>query len=155
MEGNQVARNGRGFYLENSAGNQFVDNSLQGNGVGVYLTAGSEQNVFTGNRFTGNLVQAFGDRSGANTFFDGGRGNYWSDYAGFDWNGDGIGETPYRLNTPASALIARWPLARWFWMSPALSLLDWWDARLPTPGEDAFDPFPLVRQAAVVEEGPR
>lgn len=147
LEGNRVAGNGRGFYLENSAVNRFVGNRLAGNGVGVYTTAGSEQNVFTGNRFSGNLVQVFEDHAGDNVFFDRGRGNFWSDYAGFDWNGDGVGESAYRLNTAASALMARRPVARWFWMSPALALLDWWDARLATPGANSFDPFPLVDTA--------
>ena len=152
LEGNRVGGNGRGFYLQNSAVNRFSDNRLQGNGVGVYLTAGSEQNVFTGNRFTGNLVQVFEDHAGANAFFDQGRGNFWSDYAGFDWNGDGVGEAPYRLNTAASALMARRPAARWFWMSPALALLDFWDARFSAPRSNSFDPFPLVGDVAAAEE---
>jgi len=151
LEGNRVVGNGRGFYLENSATNRFLDNRLEANGVGVYLTAGSEQNVFAGNRFTGNLVHVFEDRAGANAFFNEGRGNFWSDYAGFDWNGDGVGETPYRLNTAASALMAQRPVARWFWMSPALALLDWWDARLPSQETDSFDPFPLVGRATPAE----
>jgi nitrous oxidase accessory protein len=155
LEGNRATGNGRGFYLENSAVNRFVDNRLEANGVGVYTTAGSEQNVFIGNRFDGNLVQVFEDRAGANAFFDQGRGNFWSDYAGFDWNGDGVGETPYRLQTAASALMARRPVARWFWMSPALALLDWWDARVATPRADSFDPFPLVGKTAVAEEALR
>lgn len=151
LQGNRAWGNGRGLYLENSAVNRFVDNHLEGNGVGVYLTAGSEQNVFTANRFDGNLVQVFEDRGGDNAFFDRGRGNFWSDYAGFDWNDDGVGETPYRLNTAASALMARRPVARWFWMSPALALLDWWDSRIATPGTGSFDPFPLVGGAALGE----
>ncbi|MDH3402525.1 MAG: nitrous oxide reductase family maturation protein NosD [Acidobacteriota bacterium] len=153
LQGNRASGNGRGFYVENSAVNRFAGNRVEGNGVGVFLTAGSEQNVFTGNRFSGNLVQVFEDRAGANAFFDEGRGNLWSDYAGFDWNGDGVGETPYRLNTAAATLMARRPVARWFWMSPVLALLDWWDSRLATPAVDAFDPFPLVGDAAVVEPG--
>ena len=151
LEGNRVAGNGRGFYLENSAINRFVGNRLEGNGVGAYLTAGSEQNAFTGNRFDGNLVQVFEDHAGDNAFFELGRGNFWSDYAGFDWNGDGVGETPYQLQTAASALMARRPVARWFWMSPALALLNWWDARLAMPRANAFDSFPLVADPTIVE----
>ena len=75
---------------------------------------------------------------------DAGRGNLWSDYAGFDWDGDGVGETPYRLHTAASALLARRPVTRWFWMSPILALLDWWEARLVAPEVGTFDPFPLI-----------
>jgi nitrous oxidase accessory protein len=144
VEGNRLTGNGRGFYVENSAGNQFVNNHLVANGVGVYLTAGSEANLFTANRFVGNLVQVFEDREGANAFFDEGRGNFWSDYAGFDWNGDGVGETPYRLRSAAAALMARRPTTRWFWMSPVLALLDWWDAQMTSSEVGSFDPFPLV-----------
>jgi nitrous oxidase accessory protein len=146
LQNNRIAGNGRGFYLQNSAGNLFLDNRLEANGVGAYLTAGSERNRFAGNRFSGNLVQVFEDHAGDNSFFDGSRGNFWSDYAGFDWNGDGVGETPYRLHTAASALMARRPVARWFWMSPALALLDWWEASISSPEADSFDPFPLVGQ---------
>ncbi len=149
LERNRVAGNGRGFYLQNSAGNRFAGNRIEANGVGAYLTAGSERNRFFGNRFTGNLVHVFEDHPGDNALFDNGRGNFWSDYAGFDWNGDGVGETPYRLQTAASALMARRPVARWFWMSPALALLDWWDARLAPPDAGAFDPYPLVGEPAV------
>jgi nitrous oxidase accessory protein len=144
LSGNRVTANGRGFYLQNSVANRFVDNEVAVNGVGVYLTAGSESNVFTGNRFGGNLVQVFEDRAGANSWWETGRGNAWSDYAGFDWNGDGVGEAPYRLQTSASALMARRPAVRWFWMSPALALLDWWQARLARPAATSFDPYPLV-----------
>jgi len=153
LTGNRVAGNGRGFYIENSAGNRFVANVLAGNGVGAYFTAGSEGNLLTANHFRGNLVQVFEDHPGANTFSVAGRGNFWGDYAGFDWDGDGVGETPYRLRTTASALMARQPLTRWFWMSPVLSLLDWWDTRLLTPEAGSFDPFPLLTDGPAGEGG--
>ena len=71
---NRSVHNGRGFFLENSADNRFVDNRVEDNGVGVFLTAGSEGNVFTGNDFDGNLVQVFQDRYAPNAWSDGGRG---------------------------------------------------------------------------------
>ncbi len=144
LDGNRAAGNGRGFYLQNSAGNRFVSNRLESNGVGVYLTAGSERNTFSGNRFTGNLVQLFDGSPGRNVFFEEERGNYWSDYTGFDWDGDGVGEVPYDLQTTASALMARRPVTRWFWMSPVLALLDWLDTRVKLRDVDARDPFPLI-----------
>lgn len=150
LTGNRTRGNGRGFFLENSHGNTISSNVISRNGVGVYVTAGSEDNVFTANRFGGNLVQAYEDRWGWNRWSEAGRGNYWSDYAGFDWNDDGIGELPYQLQTPASSLMARYPVARWFWTSPALTLLDWWDARVSALDERAFDPYPLVDGPATV-----
>ncbi|MFQ5720268.1 MAG: nitrous oxide reductase family maturation protein NosD [Acidobacteriota bacterium] len=146
LAGNRTSHNGRGLYLENSAGNRLIDNLIIGNGVGAFLTAGSEDNVFTSNHFDGNLVQVYQDRARGNRWWEKGRGNAWSDYAGFDWNGDGIGETPYRLQTAASALLARRPVARWFVGSPALSLLDWWDTQMSSVdgGTTTMDRFPLV-----------
>ncbi len=141
---NHAARNGRGFFLENSTANRFVGNRVEDNGVGVFLTAGSEANVFTRNTFDGNLVQVFQDRYAPNAWSESGRGNAWGDYVGFDWNGDGVGEIPYRLQTAVSALMARRPSARWFLMSPTLALLDWWEARLSLPDPSALDPSPLV-----------
>lgn len=141
---NRVARNGRGFFLENSARNRFARNSMEQNGVGAFLTAGSEQNVFTDNRFDGNLVQVYRDHREANVWSENGRGNEWSDYTGFDWDGDGIGEMPYRLQTTVSALLARRPLTRWFMTSPVLALLDWWDEHTAAFGSSALDPAPVL-----------
>jgi nitrous oxidase accessory protein len=141
---NRVTLNGRGFFIENSARNHFERNQIKSNGVGVFSTAGSEQNVFVANRFDSNLVQVFEDRPGNNSFDEAGRGNYWSDYAGFDWNSDGVGETPYRLQTATSALLARRPETRWFWRSPLLALLDWWDARVQLASSSSLDRYPLL-----------
>jgi nitrous oxidase accessory protein len=141
---NHSARNGRGLFVENSAGNRFVGNRIEDNGVGVFLTAGSEGNVFTGNAFDDNLVQAFQDIPAPNLWSESGRGNAWSDYTGFDWNGDGVGDVPYRLQTAVAALMARRPSARWFAASPTLELISWWEARVVRPGPGAIDPAPLV-----------
>lgn len=147
LEANVVAGNGRGFYVQNSADNRFVNNRIAENGVGVFLTAGSERNVFTENEFDRNLVQAYPGRAADNAWSDAGRGNRWSDYTGFDWNGDGVGETPYRLQTAASALLARRPEVRWFWMSPVLTLLDWWGNQVAAHDPYAFDRAPLTGAA--------
>lgn len=151
---NTLAANGRGLVLQNSAGNQLRDNEIAGNGVGAYLTSGSEGNLLAGNRFRGNLVQAYQDHAGDNAWSEAGRGNHWGDYAGLDWNHDGVGDTPYRLQTAASALLARRPAARWFRMSPALALLDWWQARLGSGDAGGLDRFPLMRAAPAPSAAP-
>ncbi len=141
---NTLSANGRGLILQNSAGNRLRHNEIIGNGVGVYLTSGSERNVLAGNRFRRNLVHVYQDRAGVNAWSASARGNYWEDYAGFDWNNDGVGDTPYRLQTAASALLAHQPAARWFRMSPALALLDWWQARVGGVSAAGLDRFPLM-----------
>lgn len=146
VRANRMARNGRGLYLQNSAANTLIENHIEENGVGVFLTAGSERNEFGDNRFLRNLVQVYEDHPGDNRWTIAGRGNFWSDYVGFDWDGDGIGEAPYRVHTTTSALLARYPAARWFSMSPTFALLDWWGAHLPSFDPRSIDDRPLTRQ---------
>jgi nitrous oxidase accessory protein len=141
---NRASANGRGFYVENSATNRFTGNYLRANGVGAYLTAGSEQNVLVGNSFEGNLVQVYRQHAGRNVWWEEQRGNHWSDYLGLDWNGDGVGETPHRIETASSALLARRPELRWLWLSPLLALLDWWSLKIGAAAPDGYDPYPLV-----------
>jgi nitrous oxidase accessory protein len=148
---NQVSENGRGMFVEDSHSNRFSANHVQRNGVGAYVTAGSEANVFAENRFEGNLVQVYHTHAAANAWSEAGRGNFWGDYSGFDWNGDGIGDTPYYLQTTASALMARYPVARWFWMTPLVALLDWWDSLLAKSASSLFDPAPLIRPVEQTE----
>jgi len=146
---NTLTANGRGLVLQNSAGNQLRGNDIASNGIGVYLTSGSERNLLAGNRFRRNLVHVYQDHAGNNAWSESGRGNYWGDYAGFDWNNDGVGDTPYRLQTAASALLAHQPAARWFRLSPALALLDWWQARLGSDAMGGLDRFPLMSEPSV------
>lgn len=63
---------------------------------GIEIT-GSDHNRLDRNTFTGNDRNA-SDAGSENRWDDGARGNYWSDYGGFDANGDGIGDVPYVIN---------------------------------------------------------
>jgi len=144
---NTIAHNDRGFVIENSNSDQFEGNRIAENGIGAFVTAGSEDNLFASNRFDGNLVQAYVVRAGFNRWARNGHGNYWSDYVGADLDGNGIGETPYRLQDATAALLATRPEARWFMMSPALAMLEWFQQRIIGSGDTYIDPAPLVEQA--------
>jgi nitrous oxidase accessory protein len=144
LDANLLARNERGFVIDNSNADRFERNRIEDNGVGVFVSGGSESDVFTGNAFDGNVVQAYVGHAGINAWSEHGRGNFWSDYAGFDFDGNGIGEAPYRLQNGTSALLALRPAARWFMMSPALALLDWFEQRTVAPGDEFIDRAPLV-----------
>ncbi|MCK4567027.1 MAG: right-handed parallel beta-helix repeat-containing protein [Candidatus Thorarchaeota archaeon] len=75
----------------------FENNTITGNDFGVVVAAGSDRNWFVGNLLDGNTLNAEDD--GTDSFFG---TNYWSDYAGSDGNGDGIGDTPHPISGTAS-----------------------------------------------------
>ena len=83
---------------------------------------------------------------GPNIFYHEGRGNYWSDYTGSDVDANGIGDTPYHETDVYGYLVDRYPEARVFALSPAVSLLRKAEKLLPIlniPG--VVDLHPLAR----------
>jgi parallel beta-helix repeat protein len=73
-------------YLGGSDGNNFVWNSFDDN-TGVF----EAHEMYWMSFINGSYYAEY------TTWDDGKEGNYWSDYTGQDSNGDGIGDTPYRV----------------------------------------------------------
>jgi nitrous oxidase accessory protein len=156
--GNVVYGQNRGFFIQQAAMNRFENNIIATNDIGVYLSNGSEQNVFVGNAFVRNIDHVWqppfdrdlGSR-GPNAFYEDRRGNYWSDYAGADADGNGLGDTPYHETDVYGYVVDRYPEAKVFALSPAVSLLRKTEELLPVldlPG--ITDLFPLMRPATRV-----
>lgn len=133
------------LFIYTSAGNAIHDNRLEQCGTGVHFTGGSEDNKFYGNAFIANETQV--KYTGLKTYewSKDKRGNYWSDNAAFDLDGDGIADAAYRPNTLADWLLWKYPLAKLLVSSPALRTLRFVQEQLPTlyPG-GAIDSFPLM-----------
>lgn len=132
VEGNWIVGNRVGLYVDNSPvrpdrPNRIAGNVVAGNDVGALLTPVTAGNRFTANDWVENLEQvglAGGGTLGENEWAAGGLGNYWSDYAGYDAGGDGLGDYPYRSQRLFEALMDQWPVLRWFRASPAAVALD-------------------------------
>ena len=75
-----------------------------------------------------------------------GRGNYWSDNAAFDLNGDGLADTPYRPNDIIDQVVWRAPAAKLLMNSPAVQVVRWAQRQFPAihPG-GVIDSAPLMQ----------
>ncbi|GAH82871.1 unnamed protein product, partial [marine sediment metagenome] len=84
-------------------------NVYNNNQYGIYIFyRTSNNNLIHHNNFVNNAKNAYENRCGSNTWDDGSEGNYWSDYAGVDEDGNGIGDTPYLI--PGGSNQDRFPL---------------------------------------------
>jgi len=90
ITGNLIANNSwMGVYISPGDGNKIYFNTINQNGIGVYVRHHAVPNTLYDNNFIDNPTQAEGTAEWDN----GAEGNYWSDYPGEDRNGDGIGDT--------------------------------------------------------------
>jgi nitrous oxidase accessory protein len=157
VENNRFVDNTHGLYLEEApqargATCTFRSNLIGGNDVGVALEPSVAGSVFTENALVSNRVQvqllgSRRSRADANAW----RGNYWSDYVGFDQNGDGIGDTPYRVEQYFEDLAGRYPSAGLLRMGPAAEALELAARAFPIvkPQPAAVDEHPLLRAPAL------
>jgi nitrous oxidase accessory protein len=150
VTGNVLADNRAGIFLDGTpfspqAYARFENNLLAFNDVGIILLPAVKGNVFAANALWENVEQVAVQGGGllaANTW----AGNYWSDYGGFDANGDGLGDTPYRAERFFESLMAREPLLRALLYSPAVETLEQAASAFPIvrPQPKLTDPSPLI-----------
>jgi nitrous oxidase accessory protein len=142
---NRIVGNARGLLLDGSSSNRFVDNAFESNDTAVTLFSSAERNRFGGNRFSANWsdVVLSGRDSGTEWSIDG-RGNSWSRYRGFDFDGDGIGDAPHPVVGAFERVEGANPAVRLFLQSPAAAGLELAARMAGTPHADAIDPRPLV-----------
>ncbi|TJY56254.1 nitrous oxide reductase family maturation protein NosD [Sinimarinibacterium sp. CAU 1509] len=143
IEDNVVENNARGFFIYDAEYNVLRSNRVIGNQVGVHLWAGSVRNLVERNDFIGNREQIRYVAARDETW---GRddGNYWSNYVGWDRDGNGIGDVPYEANDLVDRLSWRFPMMKLLLASPAVQTL-----RL------VARQFPLLRAPSIVDPKPR
>lgn len=146
ITGNVVENGGeKCVFIYNSNRNLFEENRFEGCPIGVHFTGGSADNQFTANAFIANETQVKYVGSRWLDWATDGRGNYWSDHAAFDLDGDGIADSAYRPNDLMDQVLWAHPLAKLLINSPAVQLLRWVQTQFPAlyPG-GVIDTSPLM-----------
>lgn len=162
---NALLANRVGVFIDNSptsigSTGLFESNLIAFNQVGLLATPSTRSNVFTGNAFIENEEPAAAHGRGrlvGNDFARNGVGNYWSDYAGFDLDQDGIGDVVHEPQSLFGAMLASEPNLRLFVHSPAQQAVEFTARALPElrPESTLIDPAPLVAvpQTALASAG--
>jgi nitrous oxidase accessory protein len=143
---NTVVENARGLLVDGSSSNTFSGNTFRANDTAVTLFSSAESNRFGGNAFVDNWSDVvLSGRDSMTRWSIDGRGNYWSRYRGFDFDGDGIGDRPHPIVGAFERLEGANAAARLFLQSPAAAGLELAERLMNRPAADAVDEYPLVR----------
>ncbi len=116
VEDTQIGLSDTAIYLLDSSHNTFERNVIAESKYGVVAAATSQSNIFTGNTFLDNGINGH-DPHRRNQWYLNGVGNCWSDYVGYDGDGDGIGEIPYYALNDRYPLMS--PPVEWTRVAPA------------------------------------
>jgi len=140
----------RGIFVYNAQKNRITGNRLERCAIGIHFTAGSEHNDVSGNAFVGNRVQVKYVGTKWVDWSTNGRGNYWSNFAAYDLDGDGIAEGVFRPNDAVDRVLWTQPVARLLLGSPAVQLVRWSQSAFPAllPG-GIVDRHPLMRPVSI------
>jgi nitrous oxidase accessory protein len=143
VAGNRLVANTTGMYVDTTPHRRdgaawIASNLVAANEVGFRFHGPQTGAVLEHNGFLGNVravaVDGGGDAAGSSF-----RSNAWSEYAGYDLDGDGSGDLPFVLRSATGALRDRRPDLAFFTGTPAAALLDVLATAFPM-----FAPKPLL-----------
>jgi len=113
IENNVFEQNTIGISVDGSTRINYTQNTFVRNGWAVKIIGACYENVFSKNNFLSNALDlSYNSKINTNKF----EGNYWSEYAGYDLDRDGVGDVPYRPvklfsyivhNTPETIVLLR------------------------------------------------
>lgn len=151
VEGNRVrATRQKCVFVYTATSNTIRGNRVENCDLGLHFTGGSENSVIAGNAFVDNRTQVKYTGTIFYEWSQAGRGNFWSDNAAFDLDGNGVADAAYRPNTVMDRLVWRYPLAKLLMSSPVMEALKVAQSHFPAlmPG-GVIDSYPLMAPPAV------
>lgn len=153
-EGNRIVGNRVGVYLDNSPTTakikqHFTSNLFAYNEIGVDFSPSVKNNIFSENAFIDNREQVGKRATGklrGNDWTADGVGNYWSDFAGYDADGNGLGDVEYRIEDLFSYWTDQNPNLLFYSETPAARAVDLASVAFPVmrPDPKVVDDAALV-----------
>jgi nitrous oxidase accessory protein len=144
---NLVIDNSRGVFFDNCNFNRFENNDVVDNDLAIQLMGNGEDNLIIQNNFINNLSSLVVDsKNTETTWAEESGGNFWSDYQGYDLDGDNLGDVPHKIQNVFQVLETNIPEIRFYLYSPAAEILEIAERSLPILelGTEK-DLFPLFR----------
>lgn len=110
---NVFEQNTIGISVDGSTRINYTNNTFSRNGWAITIIGACYENVFSRNNFLNNALDlSYNSKINTNKF----ENNYWSEYAGYDLDRNGVGDIPYRPvklfsyivhNTPETIILLR------------------------------------------------
>lgn len=145
----ELGNEGKGLFIYGAQHNQIEANEFSQSDTGISMAMGGEQNRLWHNHILANQTQVKYVGEAQLEWSHEGEGNYWSQYAGWDRNADGIGDIAYRPNDSLDKLFWLYPEAKLLMDSPVVQLLRWVERQYqPLQASGVIDSFPLMRPLA-------
>jgi nitrous oxidase accessory protein len=155
IKDNVISGNRVGIYVDGSpytrraSGAEISRNTIACNDVGISMLPAVKGNRIVENSFIDNIEQVAVLGRGAlegNAFAMDGRGNFWSDYAGYDANQDGVGDLTYQSSRLFESLIDREPKLRLLLFSPSHDAIEFIGRAMPAvrPQPKFSDSHPIM-----------
>ncbi|EDZ61468.1 nitrous oxidase accessory protein NosD [Sulfurimonas gotlandica GD1] len=129
FEYNTLRYNAKAMYIDSkwtemSMKRYIVNNEISYNKEAIHFHLTIRNNTFTHNEFVGNIDDIVKSTAGFETKSNVVEYNYWDRYAGFDTNGDNIGDTSHKMYQYADRLWHYNNKVKFFYGSPVMTLLN-------------------------------
>lgn len=143
----ELDNEGKGLFIYGPGKNEVHGNSFAESDIGVSVAMGGEGTLLWDNSFLDNRNQVRYVGNGGVEWSKDGKGNYWSNYQGWDLNEDGVGDTPYQPNDSLDRLFWLYPEARFLMESPVVVLLRFLSSQFELDrGKGVTDSHPLMHR---------
>ncbi len=141
---NVFEQNTIGISVDGSTRINYTNNTFSRNGWAVTIIGACYENIFSRNNFLNNALDlSYNSKINSNSF----ENNYWSEYAGYDLDKNGVGDIPYRPVKLFSYIVHRTPETIILLRSMFVDIINFSEKVSPvfTP-DNLIDSMPLMQR---------